>query len=377
MQPLASITHHGADAPPPPPQPAVGAAGSHAGMPWLHSDRPQQQLLQTTATDLPRCGGVGVDGKNSQQLHHGAIAPPASAAGGRNTAAGPPLAPDAPGQQSTRSALGVMNTVTVAPSSIATTTGTRPGYASLNILNIRLSEEPAAGADDSLPSAGSRQAVPFMASIALNDPRVRRLDAMAVNGVLQFNGIAIEDMIEPHAVLLASLHCTVTRICLHTNRKGDAGLAWLSEGLKRNASVVDLEIRWPKLASTGLAALSEALKVNRTLAALNLAMNGIEEKGASALSEAIKVNSTLVTLDLEANAIGDHGAAALSQALKVNSSLATLSLNSNRIRSAGGILLSEALQANAALASLDLSSNKLDDAALVAVLEAAQGQSYA
>lgn len=76
MQPLACITHHGADAPPPPPQPAVGAAGSHAGVPWLHSDRPQQQLLQTTATDLPGCGGVGVDGKNSQQLHHGAIAPP-------------------------------------------------------------------------------------------------------------------------------------------------------------------------------------------------------------------------------------------------------------------------------------------------------------
>lgn len=149
MQPLASIAQHCPDAPPPPPQPTVGAAGSHAGMPWLHSDRPQLQLLQTTATDLPAClpgcggGGIGVDGKNSQQLHHGAIAPPASAAGGRNTAAGPPLAPDAPGQQSTRNALGVMNTVTVAPSSIAATTGTRPGYVSLNILNIRLSEEPA------------------------------------------------------------------------------------------------------------------------------------------------------------------------------------------------------------------------------------------
>jgi len=57
MQPLASIAHHCPDAPPPPPppQPTVGAAGSHAGMPWLHSDRPQQQLLQTTATDLPAC----------------------------------------------------------------------------------------------------------------------------------------------------------------------------------------------------------------------------------------------------------------------------------------------------------------------------------
>ena len=152
MQPLASIAHHGADAPPPPPQPTAGAAGSHAGMPWLHSDRPQQQLLHTTAPDLPGCGDVGVDGKHSQQLHHGAIAPPASAAGGRNTAAGPPLAPDAPGQQSTRSAPGMMTTATVAPSSLTATTSTRPGYASLNVLNIRLSEEPAAGADDSLTS---------------------------------------------------------------------------------------------------------------------------------------------------------------------------------------------------------------------------------
>ncbi|KAG0025896.1 hypothetical protein BGZ82_009786 [Podila clonocystis] len=106
-------------------------------------------------------------------------------------------------------------------------------------------------------------------------------------------------------------------------------------------------------------ALSEALKTNTTLTNLDLWGNSIGDNGAQSLAEALKNNSTLTTLDLWRNSIGDNGALALAELLERNSSLTTLSLGYNSIGPKGAqelYQLETLVHINNALRSPDLES---------------------
>ncbi len=61
-----------------------------------------------------------------------------------------------------------------------------------------------------------------------------------------------------------------------------------------------------------------------------------------ALSDALKVNASLTNLDLELNEIGSEGAIALSEALNVNASIKKVNVRSNSIGKEGGQALVDA-----------------------------------
>ncbi|KAJ3423717.1 leucine rich repeat family protein [Anaeramoeba flamelloides] len=72
--------------------------------------------------------------------------------------------------------------------------------------------------------------------------------------------------------------------------------------------------------------LSEALKVNQTLIQLNLSENQIGNEGMDSLSHALILNQTLISLDLSGYLFGSKGIKSLSHALKYNQTLTKLDL---------------------------------------------------
>ena len=100
--------------------------------------------------------------------------------------------------------------------------------------------------------------------------------------------------------------------------------------------------------------LSECLKEDDTLQELNMSYNKITNEGAKMISEAIKVNKTLQKLNISENSISDDGAAAISDGLKCNSSLQELNISWNKITKEGIKLIAEAIKVNTTLHTLNL-----------------------
>ena len=100
--------------------------------------------------------------------------------------------------------------------------------------------------------------------------------------------------------------------------------------------------------------LSECLKEDDTLQELNMSYNKITNEGAKMIGEAIKVNKTLQKLCINDNSISDDGAAAISDGLKYNNSLQELDISWNKITKEGIKLIAEAIKVNTTLHTLNL-----------------------
>ena len=100
--------------------------------------------------------------------------------------------------------------------------------------------------------------------------------------------------------------------------------------------------------------LSECLKEDDTLQELNISNSKITSEGANMIAEAIKVNKILKKLDIRGNSISDDGAAAISNGLKCNISLQELDMSFNKITSKGAKLIAEAIKINRTLHTLYL-----------------------
>ncbi|KAL0240902.1 hypothetical protein GEMRC1_006138 [Eukaryota sp. GEM-RC1] len=105
--------------------------------------------------------------------------------------------------------------------------------------------------------------------------------------------------------------------------------------------------------------LSEALKVNSSVSDINLGCNSVGDQGAMALAETLKVNSSLNTVNLWSNSIGDEGAIAMAEALKTNCSLSDLNLGANLIGEPGARALLDALKFNSTIDEISLLRNSV------------------
>jgi hypothetical protein len=118
------------------------------------------------------------------------------------------------------------------------------------------------------------------------------------------------------------------------------------------------------ITSAGALILSEALRNNNTLEELELQHNSLSNQGVLPLSNILSINSnTLKTLVLGNNKIGDEGAKSLAKMLQSNSTLNFLGLAGNEIAHEGLQSLADAIvNYNRTLQCLVLSGNKsIDD----------------
>eukprot|EP00826_Nyctotherus_ovalis_P014812 TRINITY_DN1415_c0_g4_i2.p1 TRINITY_DN1415_c0_g4~~TRINITY_DN1415_c0_g4_i2.p1 ORF type:complete len:164 (-),score=19.04 TRINITY_DN1415_c0_g4_i2:148-639(-) len=133
---------------------------------------------------------------------------------------------------------------------------------------------------------------------------------------------------------------------------GNEGAKYISEGLKTNTSLVQLNLRTNCIGDAGIRFICTALGVNKTVSHLSLAHN--EAKKFKCVGEMLKVNKGLWHLNLEDNKVEDKAAKAIGEGLKVNKTLLGLDLGYTYIMSEGIKAISEGLEVNIALRKLYL-----------------------
>lgn len=176
-------------------------------------------------------------------------------------------------------------------------------------------------------------------------------------------GIALAETLEENR--------TLTSLNLHINNISDHGIELLAESLKTNDTLTMLDLGATPI-KHGIRWIAETLRVNKSLSDLSLRSCRLNTEGIKLLATALSKNSTLKRLNLSTTQIDNEGLEALSRAVQENESLVSLDLSWNEIESPNLSPLSEALKVNKTLESLDLTQNNIDSANATLIAEALQ-----
>ena len=119
-----------------------------------------------------------------------------------------------------------------------------------------------------------------------------------------------------HLATMLTANTTLQELDLSSAEISDTGILHLSEALKHNHSLTDLDICDSEhITNTGAVALSKMLLVNKSLESLDLSFTSVGEEGAAALMESLLHNQVLTRLRLpyelrrtycEQHALYDH-----------------------------------------------------------------------
>ena len=125
------------------------------------------------------------------------------------------------------------------------------------------------------------------------------------------------------------------------------GVAHLAESLKHNHSLLEINLSNCGISENGGKAIGDGLMVNRSLRVLHLHNNPISV-GVVHIAESLKRNDSLLKVNLGYCAITENGDKAIGDALMANRSLQVLDLRGNPI-SAGVVHIAESLKHNSLL----------------------------
>ena len=200
-------------------------------------------------------------------------------------------------------------------------------------------------------------------------------EAIRVNDTLQKLSISDNALCDGIVAISDGLKCNRKLLDLNISQcqVSIEGAKVIAEAILVNTTLQKLDISHNNLSDDGVINISECLKSNRTQD-LDLSVNRITNRGAIRIAEAICVNTTLQRLSISHNNISDDGVIVISDSLKKNNSLKECYLSSNRITDKGAEKIAEAIQINTALQKLDVSHNSISDDG-VAIIECLKGNS--
>eukprot|EP00164_Ancoracysta_twista_P008762 GFYU01012750.1.p1 GENE.GFYU01012750.1~~GFYU01012750.1.p1 ORF type:complete len:785 (-),score=200.38 GFYU01012750.1:111-2465(-) len=161
-----------------------------------------------------------------------------------------------------------------------------------------------------------------------------------------------------------SLRRNKSLLNLNLNRTGLGrdGVWNLSDVFKYNlCTVTSLDLVGNNLGKDGARAIADFLKDNTTLKQINLSENNMGKEGTRWLEDALKVNKSLESLNLRSNSLGKEGAKACSSIFEVNKGLTSLNLVNNGFGVAGGEILRDAMQNNKKIVNLNLVWNGIGE----------------
>lgn len=155
------------------------------------------------------------------------------------------------------------------------------------------------------------------------------------------------------AVLCESLSTlmTLTRLHVANCMLNTAGATAISNLLKANPSIADIDLCSNSIGSSGASAIAEALSCHGTVMKINLSDNDVAANGMTALAEGLRRCPSIQTLRLSENPTAAEGATAIASAVKCATELTILELNgvralaqrqANRIEMSGAMALAEA-----------------------------------
>ena len=180
----------------------------------------------------------------------------------------------------------------------------------------------------------------FLALVFKNDSSVNlRVDL----GNCRINGDSIVFMIKElskHNALRG-----MNKLILRGNNIGDTGIKCLATALKKNTTLVALNIGWCGISASGVESLARCRVLNHIHDELNVSGNNIGDCGIACIVTALHMR----ILDISECSISDDGAKSLATALTGNSELEVLRLMYNEIRDEGIGLIAAALKKNQTL----------------------------
>ena len=144
----------------------------------------------------------------------------------------------------------------------------------------------------------------------------------------------------------------------------------LSECLKEDDTLQELDLRYKRITSKEAKLIAEAIKVNKTLKALDISRNIISDDGAAAISDVLKSNNSLQVLNMSSNQITSKVAKRIAEAIKMNITLKILSIDNNTISDGGAVTISDSLKSNSSLQELNISCNEITSEGAKALAEA-------
>ena len=137
---------------------------------------------------------------------------------------------------------------------------------------------------------------------------------------------------------MLQMNKSLTHLILSKASDFNLGACYIFQGLQHNNTLVHLNLSDIGLVATEntAQALTTMLRVNKTLTHLDLLVNSdFSNSGAYCVCQGLKYNATLVNLDLMCTGITDKGAEYIAQALESNCSLQTLGISQNDITNHG------------------------------------------
>ena len=131
-----------------------------------------------------------------------------------------------------------------------------------------------------------------------------------------------------------------------------------------------IKIAWNEIADNAAVFISDFLKTNKTLHELEISHNTISSEAFKQIMKAIQTNTIMQILDISHNEVSDDGAVAIGECLKGSSNaLQQLYMSHNQISNVGIINIDKALQINTTIQILDISHNNISDDGAVAMGE--------
>ena len=144
------------------------------------------------------------------------------------------------------------------------------------------------------------------------------------------------------------------------------GVVHIAESLKHNHSLLEINLRRCRISQEGGKAIGDALMVNRSLQVLDLHGNPISA-GVVHIAESLKCNHSLLEINLGVCGITEREAESLAISLKENNSLHTLNLRGNSLSDGGGAHIADGLRHNNCLKRLDISQCGIGDRGVVSI----------
>lgn len=171
---------------------------------------------------------------------------------------------------------------------------------------------------------------------------------------------------------------------LSSNEISEKGMQKCLVELVHNESIASLslashgQVRKNRLGTAGSKSLGMLLAENKTLSILNIASTGITPEGLDYILEGMKKNSTLLSLNIENNSISSKSTEKLAKALS-GSEVTDLNLALNKIGNEGcehiGKLLSYSYGQFCMLTKLNLSENRIGTSGLSKIFKALRNNS--
>eukprot|EP01132_Coremiostelium_polycephalum_P008044 gene8044-9892_t len=148
---------------------------------------------------------------------------------------------------------------------------------------------------------------------------------------------------------IAQYYFTLTKLSLKKTLLSNRSLEGLSQALRVNQTVVELDLGGNELTGTGLALLMSGLRENKTITRLNLSDVRAYDEGAFMIAAFLMGSKSLKIVDLSTNYISEKGFEALKQAALRNTTITSLFLEDNNIDPSKIYSIENILKRNAAV----------------------------